>query len=442
MDKHIIIIIALMTISLGCSDNVILEVDSELMKSIRKASPNGQTDYFIIASSDDYASIPNQDPHNPITKEKVELGKMLFFETGLAQQAMHESCLETYSCSSCHIPSAGFLPGRKQGIADGAFGYGVNGSDRTMIDEYLENELDAQGIRPLSTLNVAYVTNTLWSGAFGANDRNVGTESRWTDLAEVNKTGYVGLEAQNIEGFHLHRLEINDHILDDYGYRALFDKAFSDLPVEERYGPESASFAMSAYTRTVLTNKTPFREYLKGNPAALTMSQKEGALLFFGKARCYTCHNSPSFSSMNFYALGTPDLYKINGLNTSEDDPRNLGRGFFTGEEKDFYRFKVPQLYNLKDYTHFFHGSSKSTLYDVVKFKIKAETENPKVDQALLSAKFRPVDLSEAEIYSLIDFLKNALYDEDVERYAPNAVLSGNCFPNNDKQSRSDLGCN
>jgi cytochrome c peroxidase len=37
--------------------------------------------------------------------------------------------------------------------------------------------------------------------------------------------------------------------------------------------------------------------------------------------------------------------------------------------------------------------------------------------------------------------LENGLYDPDLERYAPAYILSGNCFPNNDSQSRIDLGC-
>jgi cytochrome c peroxidase len=41
-----------------------------------------------------------------------------------------------------------------------------------------------------------------------------------------------------------------------------------------------------------------------------------------------------------------------------------------------------------------------------------------------------------------VDFIENALYDPYLERYVPDQVLSGNCFPNADAQSRLDLGCN
>jgi len=66
--------------------------------------------------------LPNQYPNNPITLDKIKLGQLLFHETGLAEGASQEIILETYSCSSCHISSAGFTPERMQGIADGGLG--------------------------------------------------------------------------------------------------------------------------------------------------------------------------------------------------------------------------------------------------------------------------------------------------------------------------------
>ncbi len=434
---------------MGCSDDSREEfipheedpIDESLKKAISNSSETGDIDYYIMPESDDYANIPNQDPQNPLTAEKVALGKLLFFETGLAQIPQNDNCYEAYSCSSCHIPTAGFLPGRKQGIADGAGGYGHNGEFRMIQEGYEETDLDAQGNRPLNPINTAFVTNTLWSGMFGAGGVNKNTEEYWTGVAEVNHTGYAGLEAQNIEAFELHRMEINDHVLDDYGYRPYYDKAFPDFPEEERYSTTTSSFAISAYLRTLLTNKAPFQEYLKGKGNALTDNQKKGANLFFGKARCYSCHRGPSFSAMRFHALGTQDMYELGGLNTGPDDPRILGRGMFTGKESDMYRFKVPQLYQLKEYVSFFHGSSKTSLEEVIDFKIKATSENPLVANDRLSPSFRPIELTEEEKAQLIDFLRNGLYDEEMDRYVPTSVLSGNCFPNNDTQSKQDLGC-
>lgn len=428
----------------GCTETVYrsVEIDDQLLERMDYVSRTGSRDFFILADSDDYANLPNQDPHNPITKEKIELGQLLFFEPGLAQNPVKDNCYETYSCSSCHVPASGFLPGRLQGIADGGVGFGDDGSRRQIQFGYDESDLDAQGTRPMTIMNVAYMTNTLWSGLFGAQDVNVGTESSWTGLAEVNHTGYVGLEAQNIEGFDLHRLEINDRVLDEFGYREMFDKAFPEKAPADRYTPETASFAMGAFLRSVLTNQAPFQQYLKGDLNALSLEEKKGALLFFGEARCIVCHNSPSFSNMEFHAMGTADMYQFGGLNTGEDDPRNLGRGMFTGREEDNYKFKVPQLYNLADYTHFFHGSSKTSIEDVVDFKVKARSENPKVSDEHLSRFFQTVDLDELDKHYLVLFLRDALRDPDMLRYQPGSVLSGKCFPNNDIVARAELNCN
>ncbi|MDB4727807.1 hypothetical protein OAF63_03365 [Saprospiraceae bacterium] len=441
--RHLLILLVLIFISIiACEpETERSELSQLLVERLNITSNTGDLDYYTFPSSNNYKELPNQDPHNPVTKEKVELGKLLFFETGLAQIPIHESCYETYSCGSCHHQESGFLPGRLQGIADGGAGYGYNGNLRYVVDDYEEHELDAQGNRPMNPLNSGYSTNTLWSGAFGAGGVNEGTEEYWTGLAEVNHTGYVGLEAQNIEAFALHRLEINDHVLDDYGYRALYDKAFPDFDESERYSPTTSSFAISAYLRSMLANEAPFQKWLRGNRGAMTVDQIQGALVFFGKARCYTCHDGPALNSMNFHALGTKDMYENGGLNTSADDPRILGRGLFTGKEEDMYRFKVPQLYNLKDYATYFHGSSKTSLIDLVDFKMKAVSENPLVPDEKLSPLFRPFGLTKTEVGQLIDFLENGLYDPNTDRYVPESVLSGNCFPNNDAVSRKQLGC-
>jgi cytochrome c peroxidase len=437
--KKLLFLSLIVSLIAACTHELEVDIDQELKQLIQSNAKTGELNYYVMPQSNEYDKFPNQEPANKITKEKVELGRLLFFETGLAQSPAKPMSFETYSCSSCHVPSKGFLPGRIQGIADGGVGFGTFGEDRTIREEYLESEIDAQGNRPMTVMNVTYMTNTLWSGTFGANDLNEGTEENWTGLAEVNHTGYVGLEAQNIEGFDLHRLEINDKVLYEYGYAALFDKAFPEFDVEERYSPTTASFAMGAFLRSILTNEAPFQYYLKGNHLALSEKEKKGAMLFFGKAGCTSCHNGPAFSAMNFYSIGTSDMYQHGGLNTSSDDPRIRGRGMFTGDENDMFKFKVPQLYNLKAYVSYFHGSSKTSIEDVVDFKVKAQSENPLVTNEKVA--LSPRDLSQEEKENLIEFLKYSLYDDNMERYMPDAVLSGNCFPNNDEQSQLDMGC-
>ena len=442
MNKTIWVLLLMGTLIYACThDPIESELDTRLRANLNAISPTGSYEYFQFPASDDFAAIPNQDPENPLTAEKVALGQLLFHETALATNALYPVSEGNYSCASCHIAAAGFTPGTAQGMADGALGFGAH---RVKIASYEDDEVDAQGTRPLSVLNVAYVTNTLWSGLFGAGGCNEGTEDLWHvhPDAEINFEGLQGLEAQNIEGLELHRMEINHYLLDQLGYRALYDASFPEIPMLERYTPRTTSFALSAYLRTLFAQKAPFQKWLAGEETRMTNQEKRGALLFLGKANCIKCHNGPSFNAVAFHAIGTSDLYQNHeAINTNSEDARHLGRAFFSGRLEDENRFKVPQLYNLKDYSHFFHGSSKETLAEVLEFKLKAQSENPNVSNEQLSSFFRPVELTETEKEDLLMFLESALYDSYLERYVPEEVLSGNCIPNNDPFSRQELGC-
>ena len=57
-----------------------------------------------------------------------------------------------------------------------------------------------------------------------------------------------------------------------------------------------------------------------------------------------------------------------------------------------------------------------------------------------LSSSFKPLNLSEAEINAITDFVENALYDPNLNRYVPDALPSGLCFPNADDGTKQDLG--
>ncbi len=443
--RYAIVIMTMLVIYSCAQDKVYLDtpIDQLLTHTLNKASKTGEAAFFILPSGSDYSAIP-QDSHNPITEEKIKLGKMLFFETGLALSSAKEAGHKTYSCASCHVPSAGFRPGSAQGIADGGVGFGRNGENRSKIDAYREWELDVQGVRPLSVLNVAFVENTTWDGRFGGAGVNVNTAHRWSEEngTELNNEGLAALETQNIEGLNVHRMEITTEVLDDYGYRAYFDEAFSEYPEEERYSKETASFAISAYLRTLLTNEAPFQHYLNGDKQALTEQEKKGALLFFGKAKCFYCHREKNLGANEFYAIGVKDLYETGkAFDTSIEDSSNLGRGGFTGRAEDDYKFKIPQLYNLGDAPFYFHGSSFTDLREVVEYFNNGIPENANVPPQQIAQQFRPLGMTQEEVDDLTAFLENGLQDPDLNRYVPDEVLSGFCFPNNDVFSRIELGC-
>lgn len=426
-------------------DNIDLDLELEALiaTAAKKADPNSDgMKFYILPDGSDLSEIP-QDPLNPLTEAKVELGKMLFFETGLATNAKNASGMGTYSCGSCHVPEAGFKAGSRQGIADGGEGYGVQGESRRRSAEYIMADLDVQSARPLSLVNVAYVKNTTWNGRFGSGGANLETEAYWKDSdgTSGNARGFEAIETQNFEGLETHRMHITQDLIETLGYKELFDASFPELTEDEKYSNHGGSLAMSAYIRTIISNEAPFQKWLKEERSALNIDEKLGAKLFFGKANCSSCHYQPNLGSGEFHALGVKDINDGAFFNTgqAELNDRNMGRGAFTGLQEDMYQFKVPQMYNTADSPHYFHGSSLLTLEEVIEYKNMAVSENENVSD--LSIKFIPLNLSEEEKNQLLLFVKNGLNDPNLLRYKPSSVLSGQCFPNNDPLSKQDLGC-
>jgi len=127
---------------------------------------------------------------------------------------------------------------------------------------------------------------------------------------------------------------------------------------------------------------------------------------------------------------------------TVVDDATKKGRGGFTGNPDDDYKFKTPQLYNLKGLQFFGHGGSFSSVKEIIEYKNEAIAENTDVPANKLSPFFEPLHLTETEIDQLTLFIENSLYDDNLMRYVPESLPSGNCFPNADFMSSSDLGCN
>jgi cytochrome c peroxidase len=419
------------------------DLDYELHALLNSVSPTNNATYYITPERTDLSSIP-QDPKNPLTSSKVQLGNFLFFETGMAKDAVQQEGVGTYSCSTCHVPEAGFKPGKAQGIADGGIGFGILGEERIRNINYEENEMDVQGARPLSMINVAYAENTMWNGSFGSTATNIGTEDIWEDNPAFhgNKEGFQGIEAQNFEGMKLHRLSMTPESAGELGYKELFDASFPEYSEEERYSTQTAALAISAYIRTIFPNEAPFQKWLKGEEFAMSSQEKKGAILFFDKAGCINCHKTPGLSSLEYHAIGVDDMYQRPSFGTSSEDIRNLGRASYTGNTEDNYKFKVPQLYNLSDTPFYFHGSSYTDLRELVIYFDQAIPENQNVPESQISNLFVPLNLTDEEIDNLTSFLNRSLRDPSLERYYPDQVLSGNCFPNADFQSRMDLGCN
>jgi len=419
-------------------------LDIALTDALRKASNTGSIDFFKFPASTDFENIP-QDPKNKLSTSKVALGKLLFHETGLAVNPNLTVSAGTYSCASCHTAKAGFQACKTQGIGEGGAGFGMRGEGRNLSNDYPAEHVDVQPVRTPSALNVAYQENMLWNGQFGATGLNAGTYNQWTEDTpkETNNLGFEGVETQAIAGMDVHNLAANDNLLKHDEYKTLFSQSFPEVQ-NEQYTTEHFALAIAAYERTLLATEAPFQQWLKGNYGALNEQEKRGALLFFSKANCSSCHTGPALNSMEFYALGMEDLsQQANVLikDEKEVETTNLGRGGFTKKEADNYKFKVPQLYNLKDSPFFGHGASFKTVSSVLRYKNEAVKENDKVADAHLSPEFEALNLSKVEIENLVAFIEHGLYDDNLLRYEPTELPSGNCFPNSDTASKIDLDC-
>lgn len=434
----------------GCSNDSSSPQNSELdqlnaaleQQLVQAAGGKGLA-FFTMPESNNFAAIP-QDPRNPLSKEKVELGKFLYHETVLLTKPKSDVGMHTGSCASCHHAEAGFQANMAQGIGEGGWGFGMAGENRVRDPQCAIELLDVQPIRSPSAMNAAWQTNILWNGQFGATGVNVGTESQWTKGTpkENNELGYEGLETQAIAGQDVHRLNVDlSGIAQMESYRTMFAAAFPGEPAETRISRVNAGLAIAAYERTLLSNRAPFQQWLRGNRNAMTAQQVRGATLFFGKAQCASCHTGPTLNSMAFYALGMKNLDGPGTYGTDASKPEHKGRGGFTGKAEDMHKFKVPQLYNLADSRFYGHGASFTSVRDVIVYKNNAVPENADVPLTQLAVTFKPLNLTDREIDDMTAFVEQSLRDPDLQRYVPSALPSGLCFPNNDTQSRKDRGC-
>jgi len=385
-------------------------IDLELEAALRDVSNGVGKDHFKLPNSNDLSAIP-QDPKNPLSPVKIELGRRLFHETGIGTAGKIEGTSQTFSCASCH---------------------------------FAMDSIDQQPLKSPAALNTAYQEAMLWNGQFGATGINAGTEENWpagTPIA-INELGYEGVEVQAIAGLGVHRLEADNDLCKEM-YGPLFQAAFPDFPAERQVSTETAGLAIAAYERTIMANQAPFQRWLAGNSNAMNDQQKRGALVFFQEANCATCHNGPALNSMSFHAYGMNDLdANVESVfNIPAEDGSRLGRGGFTKNEADNYKFKTPQLYNLANSPFYGHGSTFRSIKEVVTYKNNGVAENENVPASQLASEFIPQNLSEAQIDDLVVFLENGLNDPDLFRYQPNNLASGNCFPNNDMVSRVDIGC-
>jgi cytochrome c peroxidase len=279
--------------------------------------------------------------NNPMSEEKIALGKLLYFDRRLSKDG-------TLSCASCHNPFHGF--------ADPA---------RT----------SAGVTRQLGARNSPTVINRLFSA-----------DQFWDGRAKDLEAQAHGPITNPIEMAMGSEVEAVDRIRAVKGYAPLFKKAFGD----EQVDIDRIAKAIAAYERTVVSGNSPWDRYQAGDKDALSPEAVRGMALFNGKANCVRCHAGFNFTDENYNNLGA-------GLGAAKPD---FGRYDVTKNEADRGKFKTPTLRNVAETAPYMHDGSEATLAQVIDFYDRGGNANPN-----LSKEMKPLGLSAAEKRDLLAFL-------------------------------------
>lgn len=188
-------------------------------------------------------------------------------------------------------------------------------------------------------------------------------------------------------------------------YVAKFTAAYPGTPTTalgfQHAANALAAFQVHAFTKT----NSPFDRYLARDDHALSQEAKRGALLFFGRAQCASCHNGPLLGGRNFANAGVPQL----GPGVGPSAPLDRGRG----EEQpnvQFYQFafRVPALRNVELTSPYMHNGAYRTLEAVVRHYNNVDSALIAFDVAELDAALRGTHHGDATtinaIKSTLDF--------------------------------------
>ena len=146
--------------------------------------------------------------------------------------------------------------------------------------------------------------------------------------------------------------------------------------------------AIEQFERTLITPNSAFDKWLRGDDSALTPDELEGYELF-KKYDCATCHAGPNLGGLTYELMGLRRHYFAErGMELTHEDN---GRFKETENERDRHRFKVPGLRNIEHTWPYYHDGTRETLEEAVR------------DMGLYQS---GVELSEAEVASIVSFLK------------------------------------
>jgi cytochrome c peroxidase len=329
--------------------------------------------------------------NNPITKEKINLGRKLFYDRRL-------SLNNTFSCAMCHVPEQGFT-NNEMSTAVGIEGRTVRRNSPALY-------------------NIAYAQSLFHDSRETTLEQQI-----WAPLLAHNEMANPSI------GY------IIEKINNSADYNDLFKKAFGKEP-----GMETIGMAIASYERTLNSANSAFdRWYYGKDEQALDAKAQRGFKLFNGKANCSNCHsisrNHTLFTDNNDHNTGigyadamsktdktqpvqvAPGVYVdvATSLITAvaETKPNDLGRYEITQKPEDRWKYKTPSLRNVSLTAPYMHNGAFSTLQQVVEFYNRGGIANENLDPLI-----KPLNLTALETADLTVFLESLTGDNVKELVA------------------------
>ena len=267
-------------------------------------------------------------PDNPITPEKVNLGRTLYFDKRLSKEG-------NISCNSCHNLET----------------YGVDNQPTSPGDAG-----ERGGRNSPTVLNAAYHFAQFWDGrAKDVEEQAGGPILNPIEMAMPDQE-FVIKRLQGIKG-----------------YQEMFAAAFPGQEQPINYA--NLQKAIAAFERKLIT-PSRFDEYLMGYEETLSADEKKG-LQTFMDVGCTACHSGTVLGGQMYQKFGLAGNYWDFTHSSKVDN----GRFLVTNNEADKYIFKVPSLRNIEKTHPFFHDGSITDLGEAVKVIAKLQLNKDLTDQ-------------------------------------------------------------
>ena len=394
-------LIGIIFIATGALIFYVLSNPPEIPEKPEIAQPPATEPAEEVAEVDEYPSLDVLPavlfpPDNAFSPEKVELGKLLYFDARMSADG-------SISCNSCHPASDG-----SWGVAS-PISFGYPGSTHW---------------RNASTiLNVAYYSKLNWDGGK-------------TSIEKQNKGAWGGAVAGNLDGGLA-----EERLAQAPEYVERFNEVFgTDYPLYN-----DALKAVATFQRTIVSQNVPFDAFIEGDDSAISEEAKQGYELFKGKANCIACHNGPLISDDSFHNTGVPNYpgFEDNALNqitfryehwakgvpeeVYDTATHDMGLFYVTKIDDDIGRFRTPSLRDVCYTGPYMHNGTSNTLVEVVAFYNEGGGDASNKDSIL-----KPLGLTAEEQDNLVSFLESLCGDKiiveapDLPSYEPWTNIGGN----------------